>query len=351
VITGLTHDKSGIANMTIKYRGKISTGYAPMEGPNKTNAPKAAGFFRMLKEVTRTERVGSSQKTVVIKDWTLNEEIQKVLEKSIDSKQPRRIEIVSLYQTPHEMWESKLAMYSGSEGLLCQSHGEGTDAKFLKFDPDGNRNWVLREFDGVPGCLYKKCPDYKEKKCKEIGFMKCFPEIDLTPNPYRLETKSINTIIGIESSITQLWNLLRVAHSIKEREAKKQLKFDGFFGARLYLIHKKIKSGGRDVFITDVMPTPDFISLVMEPIKRGLKFQVKQAALTGGGDGTSMLDIGDLGDKLLEINPDEDAVPLDQNDEKEIAEHFGADADQPEKEVTEGAQKDASKTMLDNKEN
>lgn len=348
MITGLTHDADGVPNMMIKYRGKISTGYAPHEGPNKKNSPAAAGFFRMLKEVTRTERLGNTDKKVAIKEWILNESIQKKLEETLDSNEtPRRVEVVSLYQNPQEMWESKLAMYSGSEGLLCQSHGEGTKVKFLKFDPDGNREWIERKFGSKTGCPYKSCPDFKAKKCKEIGFMKCFPVIDMAPNPYRFETRSINTILGIESSISQLWNLLRVAHSIKEREADKQLKFDGLFGAKLYLIHKKIKSGGRDVFITDLMPTPDFISIVMEPIKRGLKFQVSQAALEGGGDASSMLDMSEVEQRLLDVNPDEDAVPLDQKGEKDIADNFGPNADTPE--VTEDAQKNASETLLNNK--
>ena len=351
MITGLTHDDSGVPNMNIKYRGKISTGYAPNEGPNKKNAPAAAGFFRILKEITRTERVGGSDKKVAVKEWVLNDIVQKALEKSLKSETPRRIEIVSLYQTPQEMWESSMAMYSGSEGLLCKSHGKGTTAKFLKFDADGNREWTERAFNGVPGCLYKDCPDFKSKKCKATGLMKCFPVLDLTPNPYRFETRSINTIVGIESSMLQLWNLLRVAHAVKEREADKKLQFDGFFGAKLYMIHKKIKSGGKEVFITDVMPTPDFISLVMEPIKRGLKFQVKQAALEGGGDGTSMLEFDDIEQALLDLNPDEDTVPMSQNDEQEIATNFDADADKTEKnEVTEGAKKDASERLL-NKEN
>jgi len=85
----------------------------------------------------------------------------------------------------------------------------------------------------------------------------------------------------------------------------------------------------------------------MEPIKRGLNFQVKQAAIEGGGDGTSMLDMGDIESKLLEINPDEETVPLDQKGEQDIATNFDHDADKPEKEsITEEAAKDASETLL-----
>ena len=141
------------------------------------------------------------------------------------------------------MWESCLAMFSSSDGLQCKSNGKGTNAKLLTFTPDGDREWIDRDFDGIKGCLYEKCPDSMSKKCKPLGMMKCFPTVDLTPNAYRFETRSINTIMGMESSFMKLWNLLNVAHAIKEKEAGKGLKFDGFFGAKMYLIHKKIKSG------------------------------------------------------------------------------------------------------------
>lgn len=354
MIKGLTHDEeSGLSKMVVKYHGKISTGWAPQEGPNKKNAPAAAGFFRILKEITRTERVGSTAKTVAVKDWVLNETIQKALEKATKDERPRRIEIVSLYKTPQEMWESHLAMYSSSEGLLCKSHGKGENAKYLTFDPDGGRKWIDREFDGVKGCTYKECPDFISKKCKATGLLKCFPVINLTTNPYRFETRSINTILGIESGLEQLWNLLCVAHAVKEREAGKTLKFDGFFGAKLYMIHKKFKSGGNDIFITELVSTPDFISQVMEPIKRGLKFKAKQATLIGA-DGAASLLLEEAGQKLLESTPEgDDAVPLEIEDQKSIAKNFVADADSPE--TTENVSdadvaQEASATLLDKEE-
>ena len=349
MIKGLTHDKDGVLQQIIKYRGKISTGYAPNEGPNKKNAPAAAGFFRILKEVTSTQRIGASQNPITIKDWVLNEEMQIKLEKILGNKMPRRIELISLFKTPQEMWESSLAMYSTSEGLMCKSHGEGESAKFLTFDADGNRQWIDRGFDGKIGCAYHECPDYQAKKCKPIGLMKCFPTIDLTPNPYRFETRSINTILGVESSLNQLWNLLCVAHAIKEREAKKKLKFDGFFGAKLYLIHRKIKSGGRDVFITDVMPTPDFIAIIMEPIKRGLRHKVEQAKIKATEESVSML-LDNAGQQLLESIPDDEPVPMDLEDQQNIATQFATNSDNSEssksEKITDDAKKKAAEVLL-----
>jgi len=351
LIKGLTHDEKGVLNAVEKYRGKISTGYAPNEGPNKRDYPIAAGFFRMLKEVTTTERVGNSETPVTIKSWILNEEIQTALEKTLDNKIPRRIELVSFYKTPQEMWESCLAMFSSTDGLLCKSHGLNQNARQLTFSPDGDRIWIDRLFDGKKGCLYHDCPDFKTKKCKPMGSMKCFPVIDLTPNPYRLETRSINTIMGIESSFAKLWNLLNVAHAIKEQEVKKTLKFDGFFGAKLYLVHKKIKSGGRDVFITDLLPTPSFIDEVMEPVKRGLNMKQKQAKVEATPENLSLLELAESSLLGTTVNNDtaEEPVPLELEDQQHVAKEFGADAAKEEsQEMSKETQNEVAETLLNN---
>lgn len=338
MIKGLTHNEEGELHKVTNYRGKISTGYAPNEPPNNTTHPAACGFFRMLKEVTKTDRIGPKKKVVAIKDWIINAPIQKALENDLPqpNQTPRRVEIVSLYRTPGEMWESSLAMYSSSDGLTCKSHGEGTNAKYLTFGPNGERNWIDREFDGNKGCPYKNCPDFKAKSCKPIGLMKCFPTVDMAPNPYRFETRSINTIIGIESSLQDMWGLLRAAHTVKELEAKKELTFEGFFGMKMYLIHRKIKSGGRDVFITNLVPTDEFIEIVMEPIKRGIADKRKQAKMLGSAGSVSMLEAA--GNKLLESDEKTDpdgVVPMDTSDQQEVAVNFDADADEAEVVATE----------------
>ncbi len=330
MIKGLTHDEYGELNKIVKYRGKISAGFAPGEGPNKKNYPVACGFFRFLKEVVTVKRLGASQKTANIKEWILNEPVQQALEKSQTNpnKMPRRIEIVSLYKTIMEMWESSLAMYSGNEGLMCKSHGQGTNAKYLTFGPDGERIWINREFDGKEGCIYKDCPDFRDGKCKPIGLMKCFPVVDMAPNPYRFETRSINTIMGIESSLHDMWTLLQAAHAVKQMEAKKPLPFDGFFGAKLQMVHRKTKSGGREIYITDIMPTEEFTELVMEPIRRGLITRRKQAKMVGSEGSMSMLE--NAGQRLIESSQKDDVeigVPMDLDDQKEIAVNFGANAD------------------------
>lgn len=321
MIKGLTHDDGGVPNMIIKYRGKISSGYAPNEGPNKKNYPIAAGFFRILKEVVTTKRLPNSQDVVAQKKWIENEVVQKkLIEANGGSNTPRKIEIVCLHKTKDEMWESALAMYSKSEGLMCKSYGKGTNAKYLEFTSDGDRKWIDRTFNGKPGCLYDECPDYKDKKCKPIGLLKCFPVIDCTPNPYRFETRSINTILGIESALDQYSNLLRVAHHVKQREADKELPFDGFFGTTFNLVHRKAKSGGREIYISDLLPTDEFTNITMEPIKRGLEFQVSQAKIAGGGGSASLL--YNAGQKLLQDTTDEEPVPLDIDDQRDIAVQF-----------------------------
>jgi hypothetical protein len=331
MIVGMTHNEDGIVNSVTKYKGKISTGYGPNEPPNTRNSPVASGFYRMLKEIVKNQRVGSSQEIISIKDWVLNETVQKELEKmNNNTPQPKRIEIYCLVKTSDEMWESYLAKYSSTEGLLCKSHGFGTVAKQLIKGPNGERKWDVRFPES--GCLYEDCPDFKAGKCKQMGMMKCFPTVDLNPNPYRFETRSINTIIGIESAFVNLGTLLKAAHMVKQIEAGKQLPYDGFFGAKMFLIHRKVKSGGRDVFISDLVPTPEFTESIMEPIKRGLASRSKQSRLPGEAGSVSLL--GDASAKLLEASKAamikdatvEGSVPINLDDEKDIAIQFHADA-------------------------
>jgi hypothetical protein len=137
----MTHSEDGVLNNVTKYKGKISTGYGPSEPPNNNNYPVACGFYRMMKEVVRNQRIGTSQTIVAIKDWIINEPVQKELEKlNNNNPQPKRIEIYSLVKKSDEMWESYLAKYSSTEGLLCKSHGIGTTAKQLLKGPNGERN-------------------------------------------------------------------------------------------------------------------------------------------------------------------------------------------------------------------
>lgn len=335
MIKGITHDDEGNLHKITKYKGKISTGFAPGEGVNQTNYPSAAGFFRMLKEVVVSKRVGPKKRVVSEKEWILNEQVQEALEKSLPkpNKTPRRVEIVCLHKGPQDMWESSMAMYSKSEGLMCKSHGFGTTARYLTFDDSGDRQWIEREFDGKKGCAFKECPDYQEKKCKPIGLLKCFPIVDMSPNPYRFETRSINTIIGIESSLQDMAMLIQAAHTVKQMEAKKELPFDGFFGAKLFLVHKKIKSGGRDVYITDLMPTEEFTESVMGPIKRGLEQKSKHAGMIGPKGSISMLE--SASQKLLESTKEEPEVEIDNEDEKSIARNFSGKEDEQEEKKPE----------------
>ena len=364
VIVGLTHDKdTGNLNKITKYRGKISAGFAPNEGTPKVNYPRAAGYFRMLKEVIKNQRIGTAQKIVPIKEWVINEPVQEALQKACGNNvQPKKIEFYSLYKDPRDIWESCLAWFSAGEGLICKSQGRGTKAKNLKVDGD-KREWVERE------CLYIDCPDYKSGKCKALGQMKVFPLIDLSPNPYRFETRSKNTILGIESSLVDLFVLAKAAHFIKELEAGKVLPFDGLFGAKLILMHRKTKSGGKEVFITDLMPSPEFTESVMEPLKRGLAAQSKTAKIVGAGGSVSLLEAAQ--ERIIENSKNlelenivaHDPVPLELADQQGIAVDFGGDGGEEivetdegdtvvetsenKNNVPEGLNKMASETLLD----
>lgn len=334
MIVGVTHNEGGVINKTTTYRGKISTGFAAGEWTNNSNHPVPAGFFRMLKETVTTQRTQSGQ-AINTKQWILNNPIQDKLVEETKSKEPRKVTFICLYQTPEEFWESSLAMYSQSEGLLCKSHGSGTVARYLQYNEKGERTWIDRQFNGVAKCAFEDCPDYKSGTCKPIGLMKVFPTVDMAPNPYRFETRSINTIMRVESSLSDLWSLLKAAHTVKQIEAGKPIPFDGFFGQKLILWHHKVKSGGRDVYITEVLPSAEFTQFVMEPIKRGISKNVSAAAIAGSAS------VGMLSDQTSHISEAE-AVPMELTDQQEMAVNFGADADSVDGAVEEGTQTDTT---------
>jgi hypothetical protein len=119
-------------------------------------------------------------------------------------------------------------------------------------------------------------------------------------------------------------------------EEKKQLPFDGFFGAKLLLVHRKVKSGGREVFITDLYPSADFNASVMEPLKRALEKKSQMAVLAGASGNMGLLDMA--ANNLLAA-PQEVMTPesvddlpsaLDLADQQAVAVNFGADADEGE---------------------
>lgn len=331
MIKGLTHDtETGSLNSIVKFKGKISTGFAPNEGPNQRNSPAAAGYFRILKEVVQTSR-SRSGKEQTVKKWVLNKEIQAKLEEITGSKTPRKIEFICLFQDPDQLWESYLAQYSSTEGLICRSSGEGTVANYLQFNDKGERIWTEREFNGINGCIYKDCPDYKSKICKEFGIMRVFPIIDLSAQPYRFESRSVNTIRGIESQINSLWRLVKAAHMVKCAEAGKQLEFQGLFGAKFALVHRKARSGGRDIYITDIVPSDEFSKSVMNPITRGIKINQKASIAS------NVKEVAMIGSDI-ETSQDFIDVPsesMDSDDERDVAVAFDTDAAQQHQEETE----------------
>ena len=283
-IIGLTHNEEGaIEDKVIKYRGKISSGWGPKEGDNKENYPVAAGKFLIMREDTVNKRIGS--KTVPVTKWVLNTATQAELEKVAGSKTPRSLETVCLVKDPRDLWSSFLAMYSGG-GLACRSGGLGTTAKYLEFDGNGERKWKERT------CTFDKCPFYIAGDCKARGEMRIYPTVDATPpNPYKFTTSSLNTIRNIESSLEDIWNLIKTAHVVKETEAGKQLGFDGMFGLKLYLNHKKTRSGGRDVFVTEIVTSKQFRDNIMSIINREITRKVNTEAIEGANvDTDSLLD-------------------------------------------------------------
>jgi len=327
MIKGLTHDvETGVPNKITKFKGKISTGWQPNEGPNKRNAPLASGYFRVMKEVVSTIRLAGN-KTQQVKKWVQNDEVQNELIKACnDSKTPRKIEFMCLHKTPAEMWEPYLGKFSQTEGLMCKSNGQGTIPIQLEYEGE-NRVRKPRLFDGKAECPYKECPDYKERVCKEVAHLKLFPLVDMSTNPYQLTTRSINTIMAISSALDDMYNLSRAAWKIQCQEQGKMLPFDGLFGVKMSLVHRKIKSGGREVYITQIEPSAEFSASVMAVVQRGIA-KKQHAALTASD--TSMVDVDMLADTTSSADdaPIAGALPdLSDDEQKNVATEFAADAD------------------------
>lgn len=243
-IVGITCNDERVPIDRNDYRGKISTGYAPGEGPDKLNYPTASGFFRFLLERTVNERMGT--KTFAVKKWVINPVIQEKLESyHSQGKSPRMLEIVSLFDTPDQMWDSFMASYI-SDGLSCKSHGKGTTATYLETSAGGDREWLERV------CEHTDCPIFKAGECHPHGVLKCYPTVDFTPpNPYKFETNSINTIVNIESALGKIYETSKLAHAIRLK-VEPEAKFKGLFGMKFILIHKKKKSGGKEIFVTEI---------------------------------------------------------------------------------------------------
>jgi hypothetical protein len=286
MIVGLTHSSEGIAILdSNRVKGKISTGYAPMEGPNKGNHPVAAGHFRVMQSVVETLKFGGKEEQVT--KWKLWTAMQERLEQLSGSKMPTVLSFLSMYKTPEEMWDSNLSKF-GLTGLQCRSNGYGTVAKMLKMKGD-ERLWVEREFGDFKGCMHEKCPDFISGACSVQGSLKIFPVFDPSTEPYRFDTKSVYVIKEIESMLNKIYNMSKISHSCLEKEHGRSLPFDGLFGFKFHLFHKKKRIGGKEVFVTDLVPSDETSLAIMGPIKRVLSKNHK-AALTGGPQ-TSVLSI------------------------------------------------------------
>lgn len=329
MIKGLTHDtETGVINSMVKYKGKISTGWQPNEGPNKKNAPIASGFFRFMKQVVKTVKVNNIP--TPIQAWVINETVQeKLKEANAASDTPRRIECMCMDRTPEEMWTSYLGKFSGSQGLICKSNGKGTIPTELYIEAD-ERKRRPRTFNGEAVCPYKDCPDYKRKECKEIGILKVYPLVDLSINPYQLTTRSMNSIISIECALNTMYNASMTAWKLKCAQlGDNSIKFDGLLGVKFVLVHRKIKSGGRDVFITQIEHSNDFSNYVMSTIKKGI--ESKQQMLLDGKRG-EIIEPALLMDSSNNDNEEETGIIdqpslISEEDEKSIATDFVADAD------------------------
>ena len=353
MIRGLTHDaETGILNRTVRFKGKISCGYAPKEPPNTGNFPQACGFFRMMKQVLKTTTVDG--KRVQFQEWTLDADLQKqLIDANKGNTNPRRIDAICMDMAPADMWESHLGKYSSSEGLICKSYGQGTIPMEVVYEGE-NRVWKPRLFNGKAECPYKDCPDYKEGACKVSGHLHVYPLLCDRLNPYQYSTRSQNTVIAIESALETMYRASAMAYKLKN--GKLDQGFMGLAGITYTLVHKKIKSGGREVFVTQIEFSEDFSAYAMKMIRMGVQRQQQQLmqnepdrVALSEGDQPLMIE-SNRGLAASELTDESDAadpnIPsgggLGVEAEKEVATDFAADADK----AKSGAPLDAAAATL-----
>ena len=361
MIKGLTHDKDGVANKVTKYKGKIGTGWGPGEGPNKKKSPIATGYFMFMR--SDTVDIKGSTKDFEVTKWLLDTQFQDALEKQNtlkgknQNKKPRLMKIICYDATPELMWDSYLGKFK-TDGLHCRSHGEGTVAKRLRFDSKGAREWYTQT------CPYKECPDFINKECTPRGTLKLYPAINPTPpNPYRMDTTSINTIMALENGFNDIYNLAMTSHKCRCMIADEELPFDGLLLSELLLVHKKISSGGFEPFITEVYPTPGQRDIWMGPIKEIAVLRAKKVKLSGKAGNFSLT--GEASQKFLDTSVERLEAPVETTenehvmtdeltvgDEASLYEEFTGVPDNPDEDVTadiEISQKevdDAKKKLL-----
>ena len=81
-----------------------------------------------------------------------------------------------------------------------------------------------------------------------------------------------------------------------------------------------MKSGGKEIFCTDLMPTAEFSELVMEPVKRGLASKAKMSRIIGEAGSMSLLEAAEfhIVESSKAIEASSDVAPLELEDNSEV---------------------------------
>jgi hypothetical protein len=96
--------------------------------------------------------------------------------------------------------------------------------------------------------------------------------------------------MSIENGLQDVYNLIKQSHMCRCIEANNaDLPFDGMTLAKLVLVHKKVSSGGKEVFITEVYPSVELRRQLMGPIERMASKRVEVAQKVGSAGNISLL--------------------------------------------------------------
>jgi hypothetical protein len=120
---------------------------------------------------------------------------------------PKELRIILPFAAPADNFGTGLEFWRGKQ-LTCYSKGEGTPPlayrvnSMMTADVEKRGEPMGRGKERTPiTCTFRECPIFKKKDCRPMGRLQFFLAGGRTDSVLQLETKSWNTIEGVEATL------------------------------------------------------------------------------------------------------------------------------------------------------
>jgi len=194
-------------------------------GDNAARAPRLGKIYLGVKQDNRPRAVDY---------FVVPDEV-----KAVYGEKPAELDIVFHSDDINEVMPSWLKRYGDQAGLICRGDGATASIKAsymvkngereygVKYDsrggfkgPDGRKLEIVKGEDKKPRvvirCLYRNCPFYKKKKCREVATLNVMLyKIPGVLGVYSLDTNSINTYTNIKDGFMMLKKIYGRASLVK----------------------------------------------------------------------------------------------------------------------------------------